>query len=121
MSALDGAKGPLSAEEVWKIALKTKPGIGLRTVFRNLQEQVNEQALMRVIFPGQPPRYEKPTTRHHPHFVCVDCGSVFDLPGVTPDVGPLCELPAGFVALGSEVTLYGHCANCSGKAGAKIG
>ena len=93
MAVLDAAKGPLTAEEVWAIACKAKPGLGLRTVFRNLQEQVDEQALMRVVFPGHPPRYEKPAALHHPHFVCVECGSVFDLPGPTPDVAPLSLAP----------------------------
>lgn len=114
-AALEGAKGPLTAEEVWVIAKKAKPGLGLRTVFRNLQEQVEEMALLRVMFPGQPPRYEKPSPRHHPHFVCLKCGGVFDLPGETPDVRAQCELPAGFEALGSEVTLFGYCEKC-GKA-----
>lgn len=112
-AALDGARGPLSAEEIWEIARKKKPGLGLRTVFRNLQEQVAEQSLLRVVFPGHPPRYEKPSPRHHPHFVCFDCGSVFDLPGETPDVRPLCRLPEGFEAAGAEVTLFGRCAECA--------
>ena len=123
-AALEGAKGPLSAEEVWKLARKAKPGIGLRTVFRNLQEQVDEQVLLRVVFPGQPPRYEKPSPRHHPHFVCLKCSGVFDLPGETPDVRGQCELPAGFEAVGSEVTLFGYCAECAGAsagAGKKAG
>ncbi|HEY9249214.1 MAG TPA: Fur family transcriptional regulator [Rariglobus sp.] len=119
-SALDEAKGPLSAEEVWKIARKTKPGLGLRTVFRNLQEQVDEMTLLRVVFPGQPPRYEKPSRQHHPHFVCLGCGAVFDLPGETPDVRTLCTLPAGYKAVGGEVTLFGHCAGCrAGKSGGR--
>lgn len=111
-AVLDAAKGPLTAEEVWRIARKTKPGLGLRTVFRNLQAQVEETALLRVLFPGHPPRYEKPSARHHPHFVCLRCGGVFDLPGETPDVRAQCVLPAGFRAVASEVTLFGNCAKC---------
>ncbi len=116
---LDDARGPLTAEEVWEIARKGTPRLGLRTVFRNLQEQVEEQALMRVVFPGQPPRYEKPSTRHHPHFVCFKCEGVFDLPGETPDVIAMCEVPAGFEAQGCEVTLFGTCAECRTKTGGR--
>lgn len=114
-AALDGAKGPLTAEEVWGIARKAKPSLGLRTVFRNLQEQVEEMALLRVMFPGQPPRYERPSLRHHPHFVCLKCAAVFDLPGETPDVGTQCTLLPGFEVVGSEITLFGHCSDCRVK------
>lgn len=111
-AVLQQAKGPLTAEEVWQGARRAKPGLGLRTVFRNLQEQVDEGLLFRVVFPGQPPRYERPADRHHPHFVCLSCGAVLDLPGETPDVRPLCTLPPGFEAVGAEVTLFGRCADC---------
>lgn len=116
-AVLDAASGPLSAEAVWQLAQKSKPGLGLRTVFRNLQEQVAEGTLLRVEFPGQLPRYEKPSGRHHPHFVCVRCNGVFDLPGETPDVRGKCILPAGFEADGCEVTLFGRCAECRSGAG----
>lgn len=114
-AVLEQAKGPLTAEEVWKSARRAKPGLGLRTVFRNLQEQVDDMTLLRVVFPGQPPRYEKAAARHHPHFVCHQCGGVFDLPGETPDVRDRCELPAGFEADGCDVTLFGKCADCASK------
>lgn len=118
-SALDGAAGPLTAEDVWAIARKSRPGLGLRTVFRNLQAGVESAALLRVVFPGQPPRYEKPSARHHPHFVCHRCGGVFDLPGETPDVRGRCRLPQGFEADGCEITLFGRCGDCSARAGRK--
>lgn len=114
-AVLEAAQGPLAAEEVWELARKEHEGLGLRTVFRNLQEQVEEGALLKVNFPGHPPRYERPSARHHPHFVCLACERVFDLPGETPEVRPLCELPAGFVAEGAEVTFFGRCDGCSAR------
>ncbi|RRJ96884.1 transcriptional repressor [Opitutaceae bacterium TAV4] len=107
------ATGPLTAEEVWERARQRFPRIGLRTVFRNLQERVADGSLARVSFPGQPPAYEKPSPRHHPHFSCLKCGNIFSLDCETPDVRPHCSLPPGFEAVGCEVTLFGYCANCT--------
>lgn len=106
------AVGPLTAEEVWERARKRFPRIGLRTVFRNLQERLEEGSLARVSFPGQPTAYEKPSPRHHPHFSCLKCANIFSLDCETPDVRPLCTLPPGFRAVGSEVTLFGYCSDC---------
>lgn len=110
---LAGAAGPLTAEEVWELARRRFPRIGLRTVFRNLQERVAEGVLARVSFPGQATSYEKPTPRHHPHFSCLKCGHIFSLECDTPDVLPHCPLPPGFAAVGNEVTIFGYCADCN--------
>jgi Fur family ferric uptake transcriptional regulator len=111
-----GAAGPLTAEEVWTLARRRLPRIGLRTVFRNLQEQVEEGALARVSFPGQPTSYEKPTPRHHPHFYCLRTGRIFSLDCETPDVRAQCPLPPGFVAVGCEVTIFGYSAGATAGA-----
>lgn len=111
-AVLEEARGPLTAEEVWEKARAVLPRVGLRTVFRNLQEQVDDGALLRVAFPGHPPRYERRSSRHHPHFVCLACGQIYDLPCETPDVRKLCKPPRGFSVDGAELTLFGRCAAC---------
>lgn len=107
--------GPLTAEEIHARAKPLCPRIGGRTVFRHLHKLVESGSLVKVSFPGQPPRYERPSTNHHPHLVCWGCTQVFDLPCETPEVISRCQVPPGFVVQGEEVVLYGWCPACAAK------
>lgn len=111
LGVLSDARGPLTAEEILVRAGGSRI-LSRRTVFRQLGELVEEGHLVKLEFPGQPPRYEPPAGRHHPHLICRGCGLVFDLPGETPDIIPLITLPPGFTASGEEIILYGSCPDC---------
>jgi len=109
--ALDAAPGPLSLEEILAAGRKAYPALGQRTVYRNINEMIEEGSLIRLEFPGLATRYERPAEagRHHPHFVCRVCGKVFDLPGETPDIAGQYEAPPGIILDGEEVLFFGQC------------
>jgi Fur family ferric uptake transcriptional regulator len=111
--ALERGGGPLTAEEVLERARPFCARLGIRTVFRNLTQLVHAGRLVKVSFPGQPPRYEIPASKHHPHLICWRCNQVFDLPGETPEVASRCSVPPGFIVQGEEVVLYGWCPACA--------
>lgn len=77
--ALRDSSAPLTHAEV--SALLTESGIDQATVFRNLNDMVAANLLRRSELGDHVWRFEiiaEEETGHasHPHFVCVDCGSV---------------------------------------------
>lgn len=103
---------PMTAEEIHRLARKVIPTLGVSTVYRSIRRMVDEQQLVGVDFPGQPPRYELPTRDVHSHFICSKCQSVFDLPDTPPP--PPVLLPDGFQFGGYELVVFGMCARCAG-------
>lgn len=101
---------PLAPGELYELAKKKIPRIGLRTVYRNIRELVEEGVLIGVDYPGQPMRYEKVSeSGPHPHFICRVCHKVIDLPGVHTEVS--FSGLKGYEVEGTEVLLYGVCQN----------
>lgn len=103
----------MTAEEIHRLARRVIPTLGVSTVYRSIRRMVNEQQLVGVDFPGQPPRYELPTRDMHSHFICSKCQSVFDLPD-TPSLPPV-PVPEGFQFGGYELVVFGICAQCAGN------
>jgi Fur family ferric uptake transcriptional regulator len=110
MEAIAGEARPLTVPEIHASALRLAPRIGLRTVYRNVRELVQDGKLVCVAFPGQPPRYENVGVRgdRRPHIVCSLCNKVFEL---GPECEPKVEHPdiPGFVVEGTETVYFGRC------------
>lgn len=109
--ALAAARRPLLPQEILVAAQPVAPGLGLATVYRNLKALTDAGAVSTVQIPGESPRYEIAGHQHHHHFQCRGCGRVFDVHACPGDLGHLA--PAGFVVEDHELTLYGHCADCT--------
>jgi Fur family ferric uptake transcriptional regulator len=82
----------------------------MATVYRTLNALLEQQRIVPVDLPGEPPRYEKADLPHHHHFRCDACGRVYDLDGCA--LRQPVRLPAGFQALRHDLTVYGLCAGC---------
>jgi Fur family transcriptional regulator, ferric uptake regulator len=108
--ALAGANRPLSPEEVLRSAQQHQAGVGIATVYRNIQTLVEEGWLQPVEVPGDATRYEVTGKKHHHHFQCNECGKLYDLEGCAAQSRP--KLPRGFRASGHEFYFYGTCAAC---------
>ena len=102
---------PLSPAEVHELAQKIIPRLGMATVYRALNEMVDDKELRRVELPGQACRYERSGLKHHHHFHCTRCDKVFDLDGCLLKEDP--DLPKGFEVIEHDITLSGTCADCS--------
>jgi Fur family ferric uptake transcriptional regulator len=97
-------------EEVHALARDLLPGLGIATVYRAINDLVEEQWLKPVELPGRNNCYELSDLEHHHHFICTSCEKVYDLHGCP---GPMKDLvPAGFKARSHEITIYGDCAEC---------
>lgn len=90
-------------------------GVGRATVYRAI-EQLEELGLVRKVDLGQTAfGYEKvePSGHHHHHIVCDDCGKVepFEDEALEEAIHDIHR--KGFKLETHEVTLRGHCSNCS--------
>lgn len=104
---------PLSRAEILDLGRKQLPRLGPATVDRYIKNRTENFQLVGLSFPGQPTRYELPSEKEHPHFICRVCQKVFDL-----DIAmrlPKITLPAGFHQTGGEVVYSGVCPSCSGR------
>ncbi len=114
LRVLDEIERPLSATEIHKLARQYDTKIGLRTVYRNIREMVDEGVLVGIDYPGQPVRYEQVTDgKHRPHFICYKCQNIYVLDVDVSDAR-VTSIPPGFEITGDEVILYGTCAQCNG-------
>ena len=73
-------KGHLTAEDVFIYLRRSNPGIGMATVYRNLDFLCQQGLLNRFQFDADRSHYElnddeKP---HHHHIICRKCGKVID-------------------------------------------
>ncbi|MBN8867550.1 MAG: transcriptional repressor [Solirubrobacterales bacterium] len=90
-------------------------GVGRATVYRAI-EQLEELGLVhKVDLGGSAFGYEKlePSGHHHHHIVCDDCGKVepFEDEALEDAIHDIHR--KGFKLETHEVTLHGHCADCS--------
>lgn len=90
------------------------PNLGLATVYRAINDLLDEGWLTTVELPGRPTLYERSTMGHHHYFHCRKCGLVYktkECPG-----GEQALIPEGFTPEEHEVIIHGVCARCSGAA-----
>jgi len=105
------ADRPLSPDEALEGAQRQHPNVGIATVYRNIQNLVEEGWLQPVEIPGDSTRYEVAGKKHHHHFLCKTCDKLFELEGCVAQLKA--KLPRGFRATGHEFFLYGVCAGCT--------
>jgi Fur family transcriptional regulator, ferric uptake regulator len=110
-AALEQAGRPLSPSEVLQLARREVGTLGLATVYRALNALVAEGWLAEVELPGDSSRYEVAGKEHHHHFVCEQCGGVYDINACPGGMWRL--VPDGFELARHDVVLYGACARCA--------
>ncbi|MEM6750844.1 MAG: transcriptional repressor [Planctomycetota bacterium] len=110
------APGPLSAAEVHRRLCDT--GVGLATVYRLLNEGLEQGALVGVDLPGGPRRFEPAGLPRHHHFECRSCRQVTSVMGQPSGLERLA--PEGFTVERQEVILFGRCPDCAEKAQEKV-
>ncbi len=115
IGALESAGGPLTPHEILERASNEHAGLGLATVYRNLNLLQAEGTVSTVHLPGEPARFEPAGEGrgHHHHFRCDHCSGVFALDQACPvEVLEGVTLPGGFQVQGHSLTFYGMCPGC---------
>ena len=101
-----------SAEMIYEHLKETLPGLSLGTVYRNLKLLEALGKVRRVINHQGSERYDA-ICGDHVHFICQECGSIRDIPGI--DTGSLLNsIPCGRDLQPSrlELTITGRCSRC---------
>ncbi|QDU39275.1 Transcriptional regulator PerR [Maioricimonas rarisocia] len=113
LQELRGAHAPLTHADV---AEKLVPlGFDKATVFRNLADLTEAELISRTELGDHVWRFEvidpeRPGGDKHPHFVCVECGSVTCLGDMQFTTGS--RRRAKEIARITEILIKGHCADC---------
>ena len=110
------SKSHPTAEMIYHEARKHLPDIGLGTVYRNLQILVEENSIIELNCGGRVSRYDG-NMQPHCHFVCTECGNVYD---VEMDMSKkACQKVAPAINGQIDycrVEFYGRCDECLKKA-----
>ncbi|TMF79492.1 MAG: transcriptional repressor [Chloroflexi bacterium] len=116
--ALAGAKRALSAQELYDRIRASHPTIGRATVYRALEQQVEDGMASRFERDGHVSAYIACDAEHHHHLVCTNCQRVED---VAEDVvGPMLGAVGrrhDFSVDHAALDFYGLCARCRTKRG----
>ena len=113
LKALDSARGPLTADELWHEAKGLEPKIGMATIYRNLKSLMQEEVIQEVHIPNQSTRFERRYEGHRHYFFCDSCKKVLDIQASCP-VAALdgVTLASGFRIRRHNLTFYGLCSSC---------
>lgn len=101
---------PLTAQEIFAVAQKELPNLGMATVYRALKQFLADGQLRLVEIPGATPHYESSAKHHHHFFFCQQCEKLFNLVGCVRGVNALA--PERFHVRRHEIVLYGDCEDC---------
>lgn len=110
---ISAAGKPVSHADVAEVLVPQ--GFDKSTIYRCLVELADAGLLARLDAGDHAWRFERRDETHatgdHPHFVCVDCGTVTCLPDIEVKISPAKGHKA---VLGNvtEVFLKGHCKDC---------
>ena len=111
--ALASAKRALSAQELYDRIRVTHPTIGRATVYRALEQQVEDGMASRFERDGHVSAYIACDAEHHHHLVCTSCQRVED---VAEDVVAPMLTSVGrrhdFTVDHAALDFYGLCARC---------
>ena len=102
----------LDASEIYEIARRERPRIGLATVYRTLNT-LRELGLVRSTELGESHRHFEVEHDDHVHLICSQCGRVFEVPA--PKELDQLAASQGFLVRQSHVDLVGLCEDCQAE------
>ncbi len=112
LAALQGDTSHPTAEEIYLRVKRELPHISLATVYRNLRRLAEEGLVQEIPTPHGPARYD-PTTRPHYHFLCDECGRVYDVRLAVQNRFHHELALQGFKVRAHEMMFYGLCPACN--------
>lgn len=100
-----------TVDEIFSALSPSMPTLSKTTVYNTLNIFIERGAARMLTIDEKNARYDVDTTPHA-HFICQQCGKVYDVFDVNPEV---LQLPKNenFKADSVEVFYYGVCNNCS--------
>lgn len=116
--ALSGAKRALSAQELHARLRRAHPRLGLATVYRALEAQVQNGLASRIEREGHVSAYIACDADHHHHLVCTRCQRVEDVAEdvMRPTIDAV-RRRHQFHVDHAALDFYGLCASCQRQSG----
>jgi Fur family ferric uptake transcriptional regulator len=103
----------LTPSDIYRKALKRRPGIGFSTVYRGLERLRDLGLVSELYVPGVDAATYEPSGPHHAHFRCSECGEIEDVAyAISPRTMKALALHHGFKIESERVTFEGRCAAC---------
>jgi len=94
---------------------KDFPDLSMGTVYRNLGVLVEQGRINRIDFGSTFDRFDANTKRHY-HFICDDCGTVFDLElAIDPSLDQRVNRTSAHEARWHDIQFRGTCEKCLAK------
>jgi len=123
LDILNGTTDHLSAEEIFLEVHKIYPGIGLTTVYRNLELLEDMGLVYKFQFGDGRSRYEMTASPqkpgHHHHLICTNCKRIIDYDDFIDDelellkkVESALAKKYNFKILNHRMEFYGLCKDC---------
>ncbi|MBN2218683.1 MAG: transcriptional repressor [Kosmotogaceae bacterium] len=109
-------EGHPGAEEVFRSAIQVYPNISMATVY-NVMEVLEKEGIIRAIAVSKNSRRYDSNVKPHGHFICDNCGRVFDIPMKYYEAC-MKELPielTDFEVRSLELIYKGTCSDCKKK------
>lgn len=109
-----------TAETIHLRAKNLMPKISLGTVYRNLNELVELNKVLRITVPGDSDRFDK-TLYPHAHLFCTCCLNLLDLqePNLLDWINQL-EKNNQAKILSSDISFHGICSSCQQNKGEEL-
>ncbi len=103
----------MSAEEVWHEVKKIDETVGIATVYRQLNNLVEQHKIARISNRDQGYTYDGNPEEHH-HFYCTQCGSYYDISmKLDHKIHELIEDEIGATVTAHSMIFEGICRHCS--------
>jgi Fur family ferric uptake transcriptional regulator len=111
LDVLSQTDAPLSIEEILSRGRQAVPTLSQATVYRILNQFMEQGSVATVQLPGQTQLYELSGKGHHHFFRCRQCKQMYEITGCDGLVDPL--VPRGFCLEEHDLFLYGLCSTCN--------
>lgn len=103
-----------TAEQIYAHVIKKHPNISKATVYRNLGQMAEAGELLNIGSIRGCVHYDHNCRRHY-HFVCAECGQVFDVDSYYPELDKTAAGLEGFQITGHSLTFSGVCRDCGAR------
>ena len=109
-------EGHVTAEELYHYIIKDYPGMGLATVYRNVQLLSELKVIQKLNLDDGITRYElaldKENHRHH-HLICNNCQKVIEVKEDLMDsIEKIFDVNYGFLVSDHQTKFFGLCKKC---------
>lgn len=101
-----------TADMVYDRLRQDNPNLSLGTVYRNLTQLADNGLISKLNIPGDPVRFDA-NIQEHNHFICEECGQIYDLENDLVGYVDNGLDKLGFKIKSSQILLKGICAGCN--------